>query len=138
MQCPQCQRDNPSGARLCIGCGAKLEASWPQCGQTNPPGSRCRNPCGQHLGSSTASPAPPPSARSHTPVHLAERIINSRSASEGECKQVTALFAELGGSMELLADRDAEEARAIRDPVFQRMAKAVHHPSSYLAGQYVA
>jgi hypothetical protein len=137
MQCPQCQHDNPSGARFCNGCGAKLESPWPQCGQTNPPGGRFCNTCSQHLGSFTASPAPPPSARSHTPVHLAERIINSRNASEGECKQMPALFADLGGSMELLADRDSEEARALLDPVLQRMMEAVHHPSSYL-GQYVA
>ena len=94
--------------------------------------------CGQHLGSSTAPPAPPPSARSHTPEHLAERIINSRNTSQGERKQVTALFAHLGGCWELLADRDSEEARALLDPVLQRRMEAVHRPSSCLAGQFVS
>jgi class 3 adenylate cyclase/predicted ATPase len=57
---------------------------------------------------------------------LAERIISSRGALEGERKQVTVLFADLKGSMELLADRDPEEARRILDPVLERMMEAVH------------
>ena len=52
------------------------------------------------------------SPETYTPQHLAERIITSRAALEGERKQVTVLFADLKGSMELLADRDPEEARA--------------------------
>ncbi|MBI1847078.1 MAG: hypothetical protein HYR86_08935, partial [Candidatus Rokubacteria bacterium] len=60
------------------------------------------------------------------PVHLAEKIASSRRALEGERKQVTVLFADLKGSMELLADRDPEEARAILDPVLERMMAAVH------------
>src|SRR5207237_861421 len=62
----------------------------------------------------------------YTPKHLAERILNSRAALEGERKQVTVLFADLKGSLELLADRDPEEARAILDPVLERMMEAVH------------
>jgi class 3 adenylate cyclase len=57
---------------------------------------------------------------------LAEKILTSRGALEGERKQVTVLFADLKGSMELLADRDPEEARAILDPVLERMMAAVH------------
>src|SRR5262249_40582256 len=63
---------------------------------------------------------------SYTPTHLAERIINSKAALEGERKQVTVLFADLKGSMELLADRDPEEARKILDPVLERMMEAGH------------
>jgi class 3 adenylate cyclase/tetratricopeptide (TPR) repeat protein len=62
-----------------------------------------------------------------TPKHLAEKILLSKSALEGERKQVTVLFADLKGSMELLADRDPEEARKILDPVLERMMEAVHH-----------
>jgi class 3 adenylate cyclase/tetratricopeptide (TPR) repeat protein len=62
----------------------------------------------------------------YPPSHLAEKILTSRSALEGERKQVTVLFADLKGSMELLADRDPEEARAILDPVLVRMMEAVH------------
>jgi class 3 adenylate cyclase len=64
---------------------------------------------------------------SYTPKHLAERILTSRAALEGERKQVTVLFADLKGSMELLADRDPEEARRLLDPVVERMMEAVHH-----------
>jgi class 3 adenylate cyclase/tetratricopeptide (TPR) repeat protein len=63
---------------------------------------------------------------SYTPKHLAEKILTSRSALEGERKQVTVLFADLKGSMELLADRDPEEARQLLDPVLERMMAAVH------------
>jgi len=66
------------------------------------------------------------SPESYTPKHLAERILNSKAALEGERKQVTVLFADLKGSMELLADRDPEEARALLDPVLERMMAAVH------------
>jgi class 3 adenylate cyclase/tetratricopeptide (TPR) repeat protein len=69
-------------------------------------------------------PARPP--RSYTPPHLAEKILTSRAALEGERKQVTVLFADLKGSMELLADRDPEEARQLLDPVLERMMAAVH------------
>jgi len=62
----------------------------------------------------------------YTPKHLAERILLTRAALEGERKQVTVLFADLKGSMELLADRDAEEARRILDAVVERMMEAVH------------
>src|SRR3989475_426455 len=62
----------------------------------------------------------------YTPAYLAEKILPSRSALEGERKQVTVLFADLKGSMELLADRDPEEARQLLDPVLERMMEAVH------------
>src|SRR5262249_47007355 len=67
--------------------------------------------------------APPDTS---TPRHLAEKILTSRVALEGERKQVTVLFADLKGSMELLADRDPEEARKLLDAVLERMMDAVH------------
>ena len=62
----------------------------------------------------------------YTPKHLAEKILTSKSALEGERKQVTVLFADMKGSMELLADRDPEEARKLLDPVIEHMMEAVH------------
>jgi len=62
----------------------------------------------------------------YTPPYLAEKSLTSKSALEGERKQVTVLFADLKGSMELLADRDPEEARQLLDPVLERMMAAVH------------
>src|SRR5262245_297215 len=61
-----------------------------------------------------------------TPSHLTEKILTSRRALEGERKQVTVLFADLKGSMELLAERDPEEARQLLDPVLAHMMAAVH------------
>jgi class 3 adenylate cyclase/tetratricopeptide (TPR) repeat protein len=79
---------------------------------TGPPSARASEPAGVPLA--------------YTPAHLAEKILLSRSALEGERKQVTVLFADLKGSMELLADRDPEEARQLLDPVLERMIEAVH------------
>ena len=64
--------------------------------------------------------------RSYTPAHLTEKILEARPSLEGERKQVTVLFADLKGSMELLADRDPEEARQLLDPVLTLMMEAVH------------
>src|SRR3954471_21439462 len=114
MQCAQCQFDNRESIRFCEECGAKLEQVCPACGAAVPPGRKFCGECGARL---TAAPPPadqPPNAQStgpftspqtYTPQHLAERILTSRSALEGERKQVTVLFADLKGSMELLADR---------------------------------
>jgi class 3 adenylate cyclase len=73
-----------------------------------------------------AAPAAPMTPLTYTPAYLAEKILTSRSALEGERKQVTVLFADLRGSMELLAERDPEEARQLLDPVLERMMAAVH------------
>src|SRR5712691_11052506 len=77
---------------------------------------------------SAAAPAPvlAQAPLAYTPQHLVEKILTSRSALAGERKQVTVLFADLKGSMELLADRDPEEARQLLDPVLERMMAAVH------------
>ena len=69
---------------------------------------------------------PPRVPLTYTPSYLAEKILTSRSALEGERKQVTVLFADLKGSMELLAERDPEDARQLLDPVLERMMAAVH------------
>src|SRR5262245_27364004 len=73
-----------------------------------------------------ATPAPASAPLGYTPPYLAEKILTSRNALEGERKQVTVLFADLKGSMELLAERDPEEARQLLDPVLAHMMAAVH------------
>jgi class 3 adenylate cyclase/tetratricopeptide (TPR) repeat protein len=75
---------------------------------------------------SLSVPRPAQAPLAYTPAYLAEKIFTSRTALEGERKQVTVLFADLKGSMELLADRDPEEARQILDPILERMMTAVH------------
>jgi class 3 adenylate cyclase len=127
-RCPECQHENPPGARFCNGCGARAELACAECGQVNPSGSRFCNGCGAKLGDpAPAGPQPRfASPESYTPKHLAEKILTSKAALEGERKQITVLFADLKGSMELLADRDPEEARKILDPVLEHMMEAVH------------
>jgi class 3 adenylate cyclase len=127
MQCPRCQAENRQGRRFCAECGASLASSCPSCGFSNEPGEKFCGGCGLSL----TSPRPTFEPRSgsvqpYTPGYLAGKILTSKSALEGERKQVTVLFADLKGSMELLADRDPEEARKLLDPVLDRMIEAVH------------
>jgi class 3 adenylate cyclase/tetratricopeptide (TPR) repeat protein len=126
MKCPRCQQDNPPHARFCLGCGAGFALACGACGVELPGDARFCLQCGQAVAAGTAAPAPSPAPETYTPKHLAEKILTSKAALEGERKQVTVLFADLKGSMELLADRDPEEARKLLDPVLERMMEAVH------------
>ena len=124
MRCPRCQAENESGARFCEDCGARLEATCPSCGTLVTPGKKFCRSCGAALIAEPAGRFASP--ESYIPKHIAEKILTSKAALEGERKQVTVLFADLKGSMELLADRDPEEARKLLDPVLERMMEAVH------------
>lgn len=123
MNCAKCGHNNPEATKLCGECGARLESGCAACGAANPPGNKFCGECGAPLG---ALAAPRNSPASNPPRHLAKRILQSRPGLEGERKQVTVLFADMKGSMELLADRDPEEARKLLDPVLERMMEAVH------------
>jgi class 3 adenylate cyclase/tetratricopeptide (TPR) repeat protein len=125
IRCRACQHENPPGTKFCVECGARLSARCPGCGAANAPANKFCGECGVSLASPAGGP-PPVSPESYTPRHLAEKILTSRAALEGERKQVTVLFADLKGSMELLVDRDPEEARKILDPVLELMMEAVH------------
>ena len=96
------------------------------CGTDLPAGSKFCNKCGTAVSGQTTGQPRFASPESYTPKHLAEKILTSKSALEGERKQVTVLFADLKGSMELLADREPEESRKLLDPVLERMMQAVH------------
>ena len=129
MECPRCHAQNREGARFCRECGATFGAVCPSCGATVEAGSKFCDGCGTPFAAARA-PSPESSRfvspELYTPKHIAQKILTSKSALEGERKQVTVLFADLKGSMELLADRDPEEARKILDPVLERMMEAVH------------
>src|SRR5438128_11436683 len=99
MICASCQHDNAAHSRFCSSCGHALLG---------------------FQGSAAVF-----AARAYTPTHLAERVRNE-VVTEGERKHVTVLFADLRNSMELLAARDPEEARALLDPVLEYMMAAVH------------
>jgi class 3 adenylate cyclase len=104
-----------------------LEVACPGCGTPNQVGAKFCKKCGQAVGAGVSAPLVRSSPESYIPKHLAEKIFISKAALEGERKQVTVLFADLKGSMELLAERDPEEARKILDPVLEGMMDAVHH-----------
>src|SRR5262245_23474667 len=122
MKCARCQHENRPGAKFCEECAAPLARVCANCGAQLSPAAKFCSECAHPTGSaSTATTAPRfASPMSYTPKHLAERILNSKAGLQGERKQVTILFADLKGSMELLADRDPEEARKLLDPVLER------------------
>jgi class 3 adenylate cyclase/tetratricopeptide (TPR) repeat protein len=127
MTCPRCHAENREGRRFCAKCAAPLATACPSCGFSNEPGEDFCGGCAAPLAAASRPVEPRFAApQSYTPKHLAEKILTSKSALEGERKQVTVLFADLKGSMELLADRDPEEARKLLDPVLERMMEAVH------------
>src|SRR5262245_41939962 len=125
MRCPRCGFDNPEGMKFCGQCASPLGRRCPQCGFDNPPGFAF---CGQCATPLTEQPpaSRPQAPLSYMPSHLVEKILTSKTTLEGERKQVTVLFADLKGSMELLPDRDPEEARLLLDPILERMMDAVH------------
>src|SRR5262249_12308957 len=151
MQCPRCGGDNREGAKFCNECATPLPLRCSACATENRPGAKFCDACatplaplpfvagaqGSDAGTARALAGPPlETLRSgtdvrgfapirYTPRHLAEKILQSQAILEGERKQVTVLFADLKSSLELLADRDPEEARQLLDPVLARMIEAV-------------
>src|SRR5262249_57645671 len=108
MKCPRARAPNEEGPRFWEDGGARLEIACPTCGQPAGAGKKFCRSCGAAL---TADSGRFTSPGAYTPKHLAEKILTSKSALEGERKQVTVLFAALKGSMELLADLDPTAAR---------------------------
>ena len=131
MRCPRCSHLNPRDAAFCEQCGAHLERACGGCGTVNTASARFCRTCGQPLPAAipghAPSPDPKPAPESYTPAHLAEKIRTSRALLEGERKQVTVLFADIKGSLELLANLDPEDARKLLDAVLEQMMEAVHH-----------
>jgi len=126
MKCPRCQQENPPQAKFCPECATPLAPGCVNCGHQLPPAAKFCPECAHPVDGSAAATQRFRSPDSYTPKHLAERILTSKAALQGERKQVTVLFADVKGSMELLADRDPEEARKILDPLLERMMEAVH------------
>src|SRR5262252_6182209 len=126
MKCSRCQHENETGAKFCEECATPLVRTCTNCGRPLSAAAKFCPECAHPTGVSGSAPARFTTPETYTPKHLAERILLSRAALEGERKQVTVLFADLKGSMELLTDRDPEEARRILDPVLEQMMEAVH------------
>ena len=132
MNCPACSFANPEGFKFCGSCAAPLRPSGacPSCGFENPPGfkfcGQCAGPLATSAGQVTEKERPLRDVRSYTPKHLADRILQSKSALEGERKQVTVLFADVKGSMALAERVDPEQWHAILDGFFGVLAEGVH------------
>jgi Double zinc ribbon len=107
MKCSRCQHENPADSRFCFECGSRLALACGSCGAELPAAVKFCNRCGQAVGPPAAG-SRSGSPESYTPKHLAEKILTSKAALEGERKLVTVLFADLKDSMELLAERDPE------------------------------
>src|SRR2546425_5532923 len=125
MGCSKCGRENRAGRRFCAECGAQLTLVCGSCKALNEPGEQFCGECGKPLAEPAKLP-PPPEPRSYTPHHLAEKILSTRSAIEGEHKQVTVLFADLKGSMDLSESIDPEEWHKIMERFFQILTDGVH------------
>ena len=125
IQCPGCQHENRPQAKFCEECGRPLTRRCPNCGTEISAGAKFCSECAHPLPGAVVQPRFG-SPQAYTPKHLAEKILTSRSAIEGERKQVTVLFADLKGSLELLADRDPEEGQKVLEPVLERMMDSVH------------
>ena len=126
MQCPRCRHEAPARAKFCPECASPMPAACVKCEGALPPAAKFCPACA-HPVEATSAPTPRfSSPAAYTPKHLADRILTSKDALSGERKHVTVLFADLKGSMELLADRDPEDARRLLDTVLQHMMDAVH------------
>jgi predicted amidophosphoribosyltransferase len=119
MKCSRCQHENLAGMKFCGQCAAPLAGVCPACGGSNPPENRFCGQCAAPLSAATVAKFSGPD--SYTPKHLAERILTSKAALEGERKQVTVLFADSRqmSTVKILASRRAEA----RDSVW---AELVH------------
>jgi len=137
MICSACRHDNPERAKFCLECGQRMVAACPQCGTELPPAAKFCLECGHRLGATEAQPVPSQAVplqggdfearlASYTPKHLAEKILTSRSALEGERRQVTVLFTDVAGFTPLAEKLDPEDVHRIMNRCFELITSEVH------------
>ena len=132
MKCPACQHDNPERARFCLECGAAFATRCTSCRAELPPDAKFCLHCGEAQVKKDAGIADADSAprerrvADYTPKHLVEKILQSKSALEGERKQVTVLFADIQGSMHLATQLDPEHWHELLERYFAILTDAVH------------
>jgi class 3 adenylate cyclase/tetratricopeptide (TPR) repeat protein len=131
MRCPSCNHDNSADALFCDACGAKLESLCAACSTTNQPGARFCKKCGTRIATESA-PAKPAAASPASAIRVTSEQPDASTPLDGERKTVTALFADIKGSTELMEELDPEEARAIIDPALKLMIDAVHRYDGYV------
>ncbi len=132
MRCSKCGSDNLAGKRFCGNCRTPLANRCPKCGADNPPAKRFCSDCGTSLSASSVAPQSPASSGSAPESPISAEWIGTSTTVNGERKTVTALFADMKGSMDLMEDLDPEEARAIVDPALKLMIDAVHRYGGYV------
>jgi class 3 adenylate cyclase/tetratricopeptide (TPR) repeat protein len=132
MRCGSCGLESDTPRKFCGGCGAALPKRCAACGAESPAAFKFCGECGASLGDApprrepAASSSPARDPRAYTPKHLADKILASKSALEGERKQVTVLFADVKGSMELAESVDPEDWHRILERFFAILADGVH------------
>src|SRR5713226_4049828 len=132
MRCTKCGAENPAGKRFCGDCGAALVNRCARCSAENPPEKRFCGDCGSALGTDVVAEGGKQSAAgADGGVRIASES-QTPETIDGERKTVTALFADIKGSTELMEDIDPEEARAIVDPALKLMMDAVHRYDGYI------
>src|SRR5712664_4146553 len=132
MRCAKCGAENPASKRFCGDCGAALVNRCARCGAENPPAKKFCGDCGSALGTDVVADGGKPSAaKAADGVRLGSELQTSETI-EGERKTVTALFADIKGSTELMRDLDPEEARAIVDTALKLMIDAAHRYDGYV------
>jgi len=129
MRCSKCSSDNREGRKFCANCGAPLAVSCPKCGAANQPEEKFCGECGLLLQAATVATSPEASA---IESDIARPLTAATIPPEGERKTITALFADLKGSTELMESLDPEEARAIVDPALRIMVEAVRRYEGYV------
>ena len=129
MGCSKCNSENPEGKKFYGDCGAPLSNICPKCSADNPADKRFCGECGAALGTLAAAA----SGKKPDPRQIRVAETPAPENLEGERKTVTALFADINGSMELIEDLDPEEARAVVDPALKLMMDAVHRYEGYVA-----
>jgi class 3 adenylate cyclase/tetratricopeptide (TPR) repeat protein len=128
MQCPRCQHENPAAAKFCLECGFAFCLKCTHCGTDLPARAKFCLECGQPVASPGETKTQPPEAkrRAAPPPHLAERILTSRSALEGERKRVTVLFADVVGFTSIAERLDPEDVHTLMDGCLRILAGEVH------------
>jgi class 3 adenylate cyclase len=127
VKCAKCGADNREGRKFCAKCAAPLARLCPRCGVQNQPDEDFCGECAAPLGQ---PPEPFPKQLNGAPIYVIDTV--APETLDGERKTVTALFADIKGSMELMEDLDPEEARAIVDPALKLMIDAVRRYDGYI------
>src|SRR5579863_8746338 len=133
MRCTKCGTESTTSRKFCAACGSPLSRRCPKCGAENAPSSAFCEDCGTALtGDAASAAASSPQASTAPNIRLAPEQSDASTTIEGERKTVTALFADIKGSTELMAELDPEEARAIIDPALKLMIDAAHRYDGYV------